>query len=169
VAAADGRHLDDLALDQLDAVVGSQDADLGHPIVSRPREAPSRRHHLHGHRHPPGSSIAQHMAGAAFKAIGTARFDLTERKTNERATTSTAMPFLPAARPAPARRPGAPIVRPASAVRLAIAAARRARVPAASGVRRGWLGSTWRIGNWTSMDPCRRANLRVLHSCREDT
>jgi ABC-type transport system substrate-binding protein len=29
-------------------------------------------------------------------AFGTGRFDLTERKTNERAATSTAMPFLPA-------------------------------------------------------------------------
>jgi hypothetical protein len=35
VAAADGRHLDDLAPDQLDAVVVAEDADLGHAVVLR--------------------------------------------------------------------------------------------------------------------------------------
>jgi hypothetical protein len=62
MAAADERHLDDLALDQLDAIIWSQDADLGHPVVLRPREASSRCHHFHGRRHPPGSSLAQHIA-----------------------------------------------------------------------------------------------------------
>lgn len=49
VATADGRHLDDLAPDQLDAVVLAEDADLGHPVVVRPRETSSCRHRVHCH------------------------------------------------------------------------------------------------------------------------
>jgi hypothetical protein len=43
VAAADGRHLDDLAPDQLDPVLLAEDADLGHPMVFRPREPARKR------------------------------------------------------------------------------------------------------------------------------
>jgi hypothetical protein len=42
MAAADRRHLDDLALDQLDAVAAAEDADLGHAVILRSREASSR-------------------------------------------------------------------------------------------------------------------------------
>jgi hypothetical protein len=67
VAAADGRHLDDLAPDQLDPVVFAEDARLGHPIVLRPAEAPSCRRHLDCHGTPPGSSrlIAQRIAAGS--------------------------------------------------------------------------------------------------------
>ena len=41
VAAANGRHREDLALDQLDAIVFAEDAGLGHPVVLLPRESPS--------------------------------------------------------------------------------------------------------------------------------
>jgi hypothetical protein len=46
VTRADGRHPDDLAPDQLDAVASSEDADLGHAVVILPREPSSRRRHL---------------------------------------------------------------------------------------------------------------------------
>jgi hypothetical protein len=49
VATADGRHLDDLALDQLDAIVFAEDAHLDHPVVLRPRETSSRGHRVHCH------------------------------------------------------------------------------------------------------------------------
>jgi hypothetical protein len=38
VPRADRRHLDDLALDQLDALVGTEDAGLAHPVVRQCRE-----------------------------------------------------------------------------------------------------------------------------------
>src|SRR4029450_1218216 len=41
VAAADGGHLDDLALDELDPVVLAEDAGLAHPVVLIEREAPA--------------------------------------------------------------------------------------------------------------------------------
>ena len=62
VAAADGRHLDDLAPDQLDAVVFAEDAGLGHPVILRPREPSPRRRHLDRHRAPPGSRWAYPIA-----------------------------------------------------------------------------------------------------------
>ena len=49
VATPDGRHLDDLALDQLDPVVFAEDADLGYPIVFLAAEASSRRRRLYRH------------------------------------------------------------------------------------------------------------------------
>src|SRR6266550_6717896 len=49
MGAADGRHLDDLPVEQLDAVVLVQDAQLGQPVVGvhceRTREQANR--HLH--------------------------------------------------------------------------------------------------------------------------
>jgi len=48
------RHLDDLAPDQLDAVVLPENADLGHPVILRSREAPSRCQRLDCHCAPPG-------------------------------------------------------------------------------------------------------------------
>jgi hypothetical protein len=52
---ADGRHLDDLALDQLDALVGTEDPRLRHPVVLLHREQPARELDLDGHREPPPS------------------------------------------------------------------------------------------------------------------
>jgi hypothetical protein len=43
VWAADGGHLDDLAVDQLRPVLSSQDPNLGHPVVFVDGEPPPRR------------------------------------------------------------------------------------------------------------------------------
>jgi hypothetical protein len=45
--ASDGRHLDDLALDQLDALPGAQNAGLGHPVILVDRETPPGQGHEH--------------------------------------------------------------------------------------------------------------------------
>ena len=42
VPRADGRHLDDLAPDELDAIGGLEDADFGHVVVFRTGEQLSR-------------------------------------------------------------------------------------------------------------------------------
>jgi hypothetical protein len=42
VRRPDGAHLDDLAVEQLDAIVLPQDAGLGHPVVFLDREAALR-------------------------------------------------------------------------------------------------------------------------------
>src|SRR5947208_5901126 len=49
----DGRHGDDLAVDELDAVVLAEDPGLGHAVVFVHREAASRERHSHtiGPRH----------------------------------------------------------------------------------------------------------------------
>ena len=49
VRGADGRHLDDLALDQLDPLVLAEDAGLRHPVVLVHGEQPARKLDLHGH------------------------------------------------------------------------------------------------------------------------
>jgi hypothetical protein len=41
VDASDRRHLDDLALDELDPVVLAEDAGLAHPVIFIQREAPT--------------------------------------------------------------------------------------------------------------------------------
>src|SRR4029453_14412420 len=77
VATVDGRHRDDFALDQLDAVVFAENTDLGHPVVLRPRETPSCCHDLDRHSPPPARSrahlIDQRIAGrrALRKVPGT--------------------------------------------------------------------------------------------------
>src|SRR5467141_217736 len=47
VAAADRRHLDDLTFDELDAVLGSQDPGLAHPVILIEREAPAPERDRH--------------------------------------------------------------------------------------------------------------------------
>src|SRR6267142_3023684 len=48
VAAADRRHLDDLALDELDPVVLAQDPGLAHAVVFIERESPALERDRHG-------------------------------------------------------------------------------------------------------------------------
>ena len=48
MAAADRRHLDDLALDELDPVVLADDAGLAHAVVLVEREAPMPERDGHG-------------------------------------------------------------------------------------------------------------------------
>jgi len=52
VPVADRRHLDDLSLDQLDALPLAQDAGPDHAVVLVHREAPSRQVRLGDHRAP---------------------------------------------------------------------------------------------------------------------
>ena len=54
VPRADRRHLDDLALDQLDPLARMEDADLRHTVVFLDREQSARDLHLDGHCQPPG-------------------------------------------------------------------------------------------------------------------
>jgi hypothetical protein len=53
VPGPDGRHLDDVALDQLDTLVLAEDARLRHPVILRDREEPARHLDLDRHRQPP--------------------------------------------------------------------------------------------------------------------
>src|SRR2546423_10774313 len=50
VTSADGRHLDDLAPDQLDPIGRFEDPHLAHAVVLRARELPPRRLDLDCHR-----------------------------------------------------------------------------------------------------------------------
>src|SRR6266540_5440455 len=48
VAAADRRHLDDLALDELDPIVFTKNPGLAHPVVFIEREASAPERDRHG-------------------------------------------------------------------------------------------------------------------------
>src|SRR5262245_51411030 len=73
--AADGRHLDDLALDQLDAIAFAEDADLGHPVVLLPCEPspppprlPLRASSLSSDpSHRPGCSLGRRSSKSPWK------------------------------------------------------------------------------------------------------
>jgi MFS family permease len=54
VSRTDRRHLDDLTLDQLDALVRTEDAGLRHAVVLLHTEQPARNLDFHDHRLPPG-------------------------------------------------------------------------------------------------------------------
>src|SRR2546425_12976546 len=67
VAGADGRHLEDLAVDELYALPRGQDPDLGHPVVLVDGEpAPLERH---GHVHIEGGLPCQRRNCDTLRSI----------------------------------------------------------------------------------------------------
>ena len=76
VAGTDGRHLDDLAADQLDPLRGLEDARVPHAVILLPGEQTSRPLHLCRHARPPrpldARSIDKDISrpGASRKSLG---------------------------------------------------------------------------------------------------
>src|SRR5947208_15653608 len=64
MGAADGRHLDDLPVEQLDAVVLVQDAQLGQPVVGVHREGAREQANRHLHNMDSAKCASQFASGA---------------------------------------------------------------------------------------------------------
>src|SRR2546421_240371 len=64
MGAADGRHLDDLPVEQLDAVVLVQDAQLGQPVVGVHREGAREQANRHLHNMDSAKCASQFAGGA---------------------------------------------------------------------------------------------------------
>jgi hypothetical protein len=71
VPVTEGRHLDDLALDQLDTLVLAEDAGLSHPVILLHGEEPARELDVDSHRQPPEPVSQSHLPACSSARSGT--------------------------------------------------------------------------------------------------